>query len=210
MTAHARNRQWFIGIDEAGRGPLAGPVAVGAVLVPVDFDWSSIPGVGDSKKVAPKNREAIFRCAQELKQQGVLDFGVSLNGAALIDRIGISRAVALGIERALKRLNPHDPQKTSVLLDGLLRAPASYAQQQTIIGGDGKELVIGLASILAKVTRDRYMARIALRHPEYAFESHKGYGTKAHCDAIRTYGLSPLHRRTFCTHFTHIQVGPFT
>lgn len=186
-----------IGVDEAGRGPLAGPVAVGVVVVPVGFDWSLIPGVGDSKQISEKNRETIFGCAQALKKERKLDYAVSLVSASVIDRVGISEAVRRGIGRGLKRLKVH-PRVATVKLDGLLKAPEEYLQQETIIKGDSKEKVIGLASILAKVTRDRHMVRVAKQYPAYGFDIHKGYGTKQHLAHIRAHGLTKQHRVYFC------------
>lgn len=188
---------WEIGIDEAGRGPLAGPVAVGVVALPQGFDWGLISGVGDSKKVTPDRREVIYGRARMLQKEGKLDFKVSLVHASTIDRIGITKAVLLGINRGLLKLDL-DSDAVEVKLDGLLRAPLEYKHQETIIKGDSKELSIGLASILAKVTRDRYMVRMAKKYPKYGFEIHKGYGTKKHRDAIKKYGLSMSHRRSFC------------
>lgn len=187
---------WIIGVDEAGRGPLAGPVAVGVAMVPAHFDWELIPGVGDSKKVSAKNREAIFRRAQKLKSSKVLDFHVALVSATIIDRIGIREAVQQGILRCLKVLSP-DPEVVYVKLDGLLKAPAEFTYQETIIKGDAKEKTIGLASILAKVTRDTHMCKMAKKYPLYAFEVHKGYGTALHRAKIRQNGLSEAHRRSF-------------
>ncbi len=192
----------IVGIDEAGRGPLAGPVSVGAVIVPIDFDWDCIPGVGDSKKVSLKNREAIFERARVLQREKVLQTAVALITPKIIDSKGITYAVRSGIERNLKHINP-DPQTTKVLLDGLLKAPDDFIFQETIIKGDAKEKVIGLASILAKVTRDRYMISLAKQLPQYAFEVHKGYGTKLHRQCIETHGLSPSHRVTFCSRYVH-------
>jgi len=192
-----KKKQWIAGVDEAGRGPLAGPVAIGVALVPLDFDWSLIPGVGDSKKVNPKNREAVFRRAQKLKKAGLLDFHVALVSERIIDRINIAQSVRKGIETCFKKLNPH-PTRTHVKLDGLLTAPPAFRMQETIVKGDAKERVIGLASILAKVTRDTYMVRIARKFPEYGFEVHKGYGTRVHRACIRDKGLSSIHRVTFC------------
>lgn len=189
-----------IGVDEAGRGPLAGPVAVGVVVVPYDFDWGLIPKVNDSKQVKEADREVIYRRAKVLRREGILDFSVSLVSAAVIDRIGIARSVERGITRGLARL-ARNPLTVHVKLDGLLHAPVEYRSQETIIKGDAKEKVIGLASILAKVTRDAYMVRIARDHPEYGFEIHKGYGTRAHCAHIESYGLSPVHRRSFTKRF---------
>lgn len=192
--------KYVIGVDEAGRGPLAGPVAVGMVVVPVDFDWGLLPGVGDSKKVSAENREAIFRHTRALARAGMLAYAVSLVGAKTIDRIGITKAVALGITRCFQKLTP-DPLHTKVLLDGLLHAPEEYLYQETIIKGDAKEKVIGLASICAKVVRDTHMVRVARDHPAYSFDIHKGYGTKVHIDAILTHGLAKIHRRSFTKRF---------
>ncbi len=188
--------QWIAGVDEAGRGPLAGPVSVGVAVVPYDFDWSLIPGVGDSKKVTPKNREAIFRQTQHLKNQNILNYAVILVSARVIDTKGISYAVREGIRKGFAKLNL-DPAITEVKLDGLLKAPEIFVHQETIIKGDAKEKSIGLASIMAKVTRDRYMERIAKKYPEYGFEIHKGYGTKKHREFIKKFGLTDIHRSSF-------------
>lgn len=190
----------IVGIDEAGRGPLAGPVAVGAVSVPVDFDWDTIPGVGDSKLVTPKNREAIFRRATHLKSQGYLDFSVSLVSVDTIDTIGITRAISQGITHCLDELCV-SVETTIIRLDGLLHAPLTYIYQETITKGDTREKVIGLASICAKVTRDAYMVRVSDDYPDYHFDVHKGYGTKKHIEAIEIYGLCALHRLSFTKRF---------
>ena len=187
----------IIGIDEAGRGPLAGPVAVGAACVPKGFDWKMIPGVNDSKKLSAKNREAIFMRARELQKEGKLEYSVSMVSAPVIDKIGIAPAVRLGIKRCFNKLDKN-PKTVSVKLDGLLYAPEEYLEQETITKGDQKEKIIGLASIMAKVTRDRYMVKIAKEYPKYSLEIHKGYGTKVHRGAISKYGLSKIHRAYFC------------
>lgn len=192
-----KNITHIIGIDEAGRGPLAGPVAVGIVRIPIDFDWAILPGVADSKQLTANVREAMAERAHVLKEARVLDYCVSMVSARVIDRIGIVRAVFLGLRRGLERLNV-DPQCSVIKLDGLLYAPENFTHQQTIIKGDETEKVIGLASIMAKVTRDDYMVRKAKAYPAYAFERHKGYGTVVHRRAIREYGLCDLHRRGFC------------
>lgn len=190
--------QFLIGIDEVGRGPLAGPVAVGVVKVSADFDWSLIPGVTDSKKLTEAKREEIFVLARELKKEGLLDFSVAMVGAKYIDEKGIVWAIKAAQGRVLARAAvPHDAY---LKLDGGLKAPQQFQHQETIIKGDQKERVIGLASIVAKVTRDRYMRRIAAlpQFAAYTFATHKGYGTKAHRAAIQTYGLTEQHRKTFC------------
>ena len=191
--------KWLIGIDEAGRGPLAGPVAVGVAVVPMDFDWDLLPGVGDSKKLSEKKREVIFEVAEQLKKEGLINFEVCQSPANYIDQEGIVPAVQFGMKDALDKL-ALDPMNCEVRLDGALRAPSNYKNQLTIVGGDGLEPIIGLASILAKVTRDRYMTRIAAE-PEFAsyqFATHKGYGTKLHRELIKEHGLSFIHRRSFC------------
>jgi ribonuclease HII len=190
-------KKYLIGVDEAGRGPLAGPVSVGVVSVPVTFDWQQLPGVTDSKKLSEAKREEIYRLAVQLKKDSVINFRVSLVAASVIDRIGITVAVRLGIKRGFDYVAAA-PKQTIVKLDGLLKAPVEYIDQETITKGDQKEKVIGLASILAKVTRDRYMVRQAVKYPDYELDIHKGYGTKAHRTAISKHGLSKIHRRSYC------------
>lgn len=188
--------KWLIGIDEAGRGPLAGPVSVGVVKVPIAFDWSLIEGVDDSKKITPEKREALFRRAQYLRHHRELDFAVSMVGAPVIDQDGIVYAINTAMHRCIRRLEL-DPDTCQFKLDGSLKAPEHFSQE-TIIKGDSLVPAIGLASILAKVTRDKYMQRIAHRYAQYGFEIHKGYGTKAHRQAIAQCGKSPIHRVSYC------------
>lgn len=194
--------RYEIGVDEAGRGPLAGPVAIGVVVVPVGFNWNRIPGVGDSKKVSEKKRDVIARQARALQQSGIISFHVALVSHAVIDHIGIVRAIEKGVVEGFVALNV-PPKSTRVKLDGLLHAPHGFIYQETIVRGDAKEKVIGLASILAKVTRDAYMVRLAKKYPHYGFDIHKGYGTALHRARIRAHGLSPVHRRTFCRNMAH-------
>lgn len=202
--------KFIIGVDEVGRGPLAGPVGVGVACVPVGFDWSHVPGVTDSKKLTVTQREQIAAMATELRKSGELDFVVTLVSARVIDRVGIVAAINLAMQRALLRLDQHHftstvnhtslMEMTTVKLDGGLRAPKRFVQQETIITGDALVPEIGLASIVAKVHRDRYMTRLATRaaYQPYNFATHKGYGTKAHRAAIATYGLSDQHRVSYC------------
>ena len=197
MKKATRAWKYEVGVDEAGRGPLAGPVAVGVAVVPKNFDWKLLAGVGDSKKVSPKNREAIFRAASTLRRAHTINFSVALVSHQVIDRIGITRAVLKGIDTCFRRLGLH-PDTAMVKLDGHLSAPVEFTMQETIVQGDAKEKVIGLASILAKVTRDQHMLKLSGDHPAYSFDVHKGYGTKAHLEAIKRYGLSPVHRQSFC------------
>jgi ribonuclease HII len=189
--------QWIIGIDEAGRSPLAGPVAVGAVLVPTDFDFSLVAGVKDSKQLTAIGREKWFRNINALAKTG-LRHAVSFSSASSIDKYGITRAVHRALKSAIMSFGV-DPALCDVRLDGLLHAPRACTTQQTIIGGDETEPVISLAAIAAKVTRDRYMLRIARKHRGYGFENHKGYGTKEHYAALASLGLIPLvHRVSHC------------
>ena len=190
--------KYLIGIDEAGRGPLAGPVSVGAVAVSSDFDWNLLEGVRDSKKLSEKAREGIFERARELQQRSLLQFSISTSSAAYIDRYGIVPAIKRALAEALSRFEI-EPTHCRVLLDGSLKAPAEYIYQETIIRGDDTEPVISLASVMAKVTRDRLMKRLSPNYPAYDFHVHKGYGTASHLSAIARCGLSDIHRATFCS-----------
>lgn len=186
--------QFICGIDEAGRGPLAGPVAVGVVYTPVGFNFTeAFPGLADSKKLSAKKREEIF---EALARHSVVRYAVSFESAEQIDTRGIVPSVTRALESALAVLAP-DPKDTRVFLDGGLRAPESFLFQETIIKGDTLVPIISLASVAAKVLRDRHMEEIAKRYSAYGFEKHKGYGTKAHLALIKTHGLSPIHRRSF-------------
>ena len=203
-------KRFSIGIDEAGRGPLAGPVAVGVVLVPASFDWALLSGVGDSKKVTPKRRLAIFAEAKRLQAAGLLEYAVVLKSAIEIDKKGIVPCIKAALVEGLQYIEETElarsavgddfRQRVAVKLDGGLKAPATYIHQETIIKGDAKELVIGLASIMAKVTRDQYMERQAKKaaYKAYGLAVHKGYGTKSHRELIKLHGLSKEHRQSFC------------
>lgn len=189
-------QEWLIGVDEAGRGPLAGPVAVGAVAVPLGFDIRrEFKGVTDSKLLSRQKREIIFIEAERRASRGDLQFVVRFTDHRYIDEFGITRAVATALHSGVRELAP--PSHAFVMLDGLLRAPTRYSQR-TIIGGDLKVPLISLASILAKVTRDRTMEELSRRYPEYGFEDNKGYGTPEHRLALKRHGLCDIHRRTYC------------
>jgi ribonuclease HII len=190
--------RYIIGIDEAGRGPLAGPLSVGAVRLQLDFDEMLVVGAKDSKKMTPLSRERLYRCMYELRATGTLDFAVGFSDAATIDREGIVPAIRSALAYALESLQL-DPAVCDVRLDGGLKAPDHFQNQTTIIRGDQTELAISLASIAAKVERDRLMCEIATQYPGYSLEVHKGYGTAAHLRAIKEKGMSPIHRATFCT-----------
>lgn len=186
----------MFGVDEAGRGPLAGPVAVGVVAVPVNFIVArEFPNLADSKQMVPLAREKLFRLLHRRMRDGDIRFCVRSTGPERIDAWGLSRAVASAVARGVRYLAP-EPEGISIYLDGLLTAPREY-DQQTIIGGDEAVPLIALASIAAKVVRDRVMLRLAKEFPEYGFEKHKGYGTREHYAALKKYGPSAIHRRSF-------------
>jgi ribonuclease HII len=197
----------IIGIDEVGRGPLAGPVTLCACAISAKelprFFKGEFKGIKDSKQLTPVAREVFFKKAKMALQKGVITYAVSHVGAPIIDRIGISKAVARALGRCLIKLEI-EAGKCQVLLDGSLKAPAEFTNQKTIIGGDASVPIISLASVIAKVVRDRKMCRLAKRYPQYGFEIHKGYGTRAHTRAIRSNGLCDLHRRSFCKNFINV------
>ena len=197
--------RYLIGIDEAGRGPLAGPVAVAVFLVREKTQQhllSFFPKgeVRDSKKLAPTVRERIFKLLERAKVSGQVFYAVSFASATFIDLWGITAAVRLATARVLSSLDVKAAQ-CLVLLDGALHAPSRFTRQKTIIKGDEKEPVIALASIVAKVSRDRKMISLSKKYPQYDFHIHKGYGKKKHYKKIRAYGLSPIHRRSFLKGF---------
>lgn len=175
------------GVDEAGRGPLAGPVCCAAVILdparPVD-------GLNDSKKLSKKKREKLF----EEIQQSALTFAIIFVDEATIDRINILQATMQGMREAVQKLTV---RPDVVLVDGNRCPEGLSAPVQAVIGGDAKSASIAAASILAKVSRDRYMCQLALQYPQYGLEQHKGYGTKLHYERIAQYGIQPFHRRSF-------------
>jgi ribonuclease HII len=195
--------KYVIGIDEAGRGALAGPVCVGAVLYPEDFDWQAAFSIitrrglvvlRDSKQLSAQQRELLY---EFIVQNGRLRHAFALVDAKAIDTIGIVNAGHEAAAVALKRLGV-SPTRAEVLLDAGLRAPSVW-EQRSIVRGDETVPAIALASIIAKVTRDRLMEELSPRFAPYGFDEHKGYGTLAHRKAIARRGLTDLHRATFCT-----------
>lgn len=188
--------RFILGVDEAGRGPLAGPVSVGVVAVSEGFDVArEFPGVADSKKLSEKNREKIFAELEARSALGDVRFAVELESAEAIDSEGIAVVIRRAITRGVNALAP-DAALVHVQLDGSLRAPAEYAQE-TIVNGDELVPIISLASIAAKVVRDRLMIDLAKEYPEYGFEKHKGYGTRFHYEMLEKHGLCAIHRRSF-------------
>jgi len=178
------------GVDEAGRGPLAGPVCAAAVILPAHLE---LPGLDDSKKLTDKRRRELFPL---IKEQAIA-YGIGLASHEEIDEINILQATFLAMERALAALNV---KPNHVLIDGN-RAKDFGLPVTTVVKGDSLSANIAAASILAKVTRDKIMEEEAFRYPQYGFEIHKGYGTKAHYEALGTYGPSPIHRMTFLKKF---------
>lgn len=178
------------GIDEAGRGPLAGPVCAAAVILPEGLE---IPGLNDSKKLTDKKRRELFPIIQEQ----ALAYGIGWASQEEIDDINILQATFLAMSRAVEQLNI---RPDLALVDGN-RAPTLDLPVETVVKGDSLSASIAAASVLAKVSRDDVMLRMAEEYPGYGFEVHKGYGTKAHYEALRTFGPSPIHRRTFLKKF---------
>lgn len=209
-TRH-NSRRFVVGIDEVGRGPIAGPVAVGAFIFLVDQKSPAgkaaltrhFKGVKESKQLSESKREEWFAKILEAKRLGIVDYSVTFVSEKIIDSKGISHAIRTALEKSLRAVISDLPEagslpgKCAVLLDGGLKAPADFVDQKTIIKGDAKETVIALASICAKVLRDRRMRLHAKKHPQYGFDVHKGYGTKAHYAAIRSHGMLGLHRKSF-------------
>lgn len=174
------------GVDEAGRGPLAGPVFAAAVILP---EGEIIEGINDSKKLSPKKRDELYDI---IREKAIAVSSASVDEET-IDEINILNATYLAMQKAVAGLNP---KPDFVLVDGN-RAPELDIECDTLVKGDAKSISIAAASIVAKVERDRYIIEMAKKYPEYGFEKHKGYGTKEHCEAILKYGPSPIHRRTF-------------
>jgi ribonuclease HII len=187
----------MLGVDEAGRGPLAGPVAVGAVCVSEGFDvLKEFRGVADSKKLSEKNRDAIFTLLEKRAELGDVRFAVEFESAEKIDQEGIVAAVSSALSRAVRLIAPDASLVTTVQLDGSLYAPDEY-RQETIVNGDELVPLISLASVAAKVSRDNIMIELAKAYPQYGFEQHKGYGTKLHYEMLNKFGPCVIHRQSF-------------
>ncbi len=249
--------EYIVGIDEVGRGPIAGPVAVCAFLcvereIEKIVQEANLP-IRDSKKLTEKQREKWYKYLRQCQKEGKCDFSVNYVTAENIDKFGISKCIQKALDKSLDKVatqasanfsrftpegpyatkNSHQPAtskkqnyenflsrrgragasederrgiseenfyssaKLEIFLDGGLKAPKEYVNQQTVIKGDELHPIISLASIVAKVSRDRVMQNFSKEYPEYGFENHAGYGTKAHYEAIKKHGLTPLHRKTF-------------
>jgi ribonuclease HII len=183
------------GVDEAGRGPLAGPVVAAAVILPEDVD---LPGVDDSKKLSEVRREALY----PLIRERALAVGVGVSSPEVIDGINILQATLAAMRQAVESLSP-SPE--FILVDGITQVPLPISQR-TVKKGDSRSLSIAAASIVAKVTRDRLMVEYDRRYPGYGFASHKGYGSADHLAAIAALGPSPIHRITFRGVREHVKI----
>ena len=196
MLTHER-RLWdsgrflIAGVDEVGRGPLAGPVVAAAVILPHDFD---VLGIDDSKKLSPKKREEL---AEVIKEKA-LAWSIGWVGPERIDEINILEATKEAMTQAVQGLSL---QPDHVLIDGNFTVRALALPQTAIVKGDANSTSIAAASILAKVTRDRYMEEMDAVYPGYAFASNKGYGTKAHYDGLKAQGPTPIHRKSFISDY---------
>ncbi len=182
----ARGYNIICGIDEAGRGPLAGPVYAAAVILPPDC---VIDGLNDSKKLTEKKREKLF---DEIKEKA-LAYGIASADEKEIDEINILNATFLAMKRAVDSLSV---KPDLALVDGNQK-PHTGVEEVTVVKGDAKSMSIAAASVLAKVSRDRFMLETAKKYPQYEFERHKGYGTKLHYEKIAQYGVCEIHRRSF-------------
>ncbi len=175
------------GIDEAGRGPLAGPVHAAAVILPLGIE---IEGLNDSKKLSEKKREQLF----DIICEKAIDYSIGVATEKEVDEINILNATFLAMHRAVEGLKTRPDY---ALIDGNQHPKIPFVTEETVVKGDAKSMSIAAASILAKVSRDRFMLEKAKEYPQYEFEKHKGYGTKLHYEKILEYGPSPIHRITF-------------
>ena len=183
---YAQGCTLLCGVDEAGRGPLAGPVCAAAVILPVGLE---LPGLNDSKKLTEKQREALFMPIKAAAKA----YGIAFATVEEIEDLNILNATFLAMNRAISQLFP---QPELALIDGNRNTGISIPSR-CVVKGDSRCADIAAASVLAKVSRDRYMLEMAEKYPEYGFERHKGYGTKLHYEAIRKYGPCPIHRQSF-------------
>lgn len=189
--AHEQGFNIVCGVDEAGRGPLAGPVCAAAVILP---DGLVIEGLDDSKKLTEKKRDALY----DVICEEAISYGIAFASVEEIEELNILQTTFLAMKRAVESLNV---KADLALVDGNQKPPLDI-QARTLVKGDAKSPSIAAASILAKVTRDRLMVEIAEQYPQYEFPKHKGYGTKLHYEKIMEHGISPVHRRSFLKKIT--------
>ena len=190
---YSQGMEYICGIDEAGRGPLAGPVVVASVILPEN---SMIEGINDSKKVSESKREKLY----DIILQEAISYGIGIIYQDEIDDINILQATKKGLHEAVMKM---EIKPNVILVDALTGIDTLGIPYKSIIKGDAKSYSIGAASIIAKVTRDRIMREWDKVYPEYGFAGHKGYGTAKHIEAIKKYGLTPIHRKTFCKNFVN-------
>ena len=188
---HQKGFNYICGIDEAGRGPLAGPVVIAGVIMPQD---SMIEGINDSKKISEKKRELLY---DKILEEAI-SYSVAIIGQDVIDEINILNATKEGVTQVIKGL---DVRPDLIIIDALNHIDTDGVPYESIIKGDAKAYSIGAASIIAKVTRDRIMRQWDEVYPQYGFIQHKGYGTSKHISAIKEYGLCSIHRRSFTKNF---------
>lgn len=228
-----KNSKYIIGIDEVGRGPIAGPVAVCAFCMS-ELDQEEIVlnakeqlglPIRDSKKLTKIQREKWYKYLNELKKEGKCNFHVSYVSPENIDKFGINKCIQKALDKSLAVVadpdcknflrrcgragasdserrgiseeNYYNPEELYIYLDGGLKAPKEYVNQETVIKGDELHPVISFASIVAKVSRDKIMTKYSKEFSNYGFENHSGYGTRAHYEAIKKHGITPLHRKSF-------------
>ena len=189
-SLYSEGYEYICGIDEAGRGPLCGPVVAAAVILPKD---KYIEGVNDWKKLSPKKREKLY---DDIKKEAI-SVGIGIVDVDIIEEINILNATKLAMIKAIKDLKI---KPDYLLIDGNQLIDIDI-EKQTVVSGDAKSESIAAASIIAKVTRDRMLINFDKLYPEYGFAKHKGYGTKIHIEAIKKYGLTPIHRKSFCKKF---------
>ncbi len=193
-----KNYDYVVGVDEVGRGPIAGPVMVADFSVNrqnYDEVFKRLSGITDSKKLTEKKREHFADIIKELEKDGRINIAISSVSAKRIDQKGISNALRSALNSSVKKVSEKN-DKLYVYLDGSLYADDIY-DQETIIKGDSKNWLISAASVIAKVTRDNYMVQVSKKYPEYSFEQHKGYGTKMHYEKIKEFGVCEIHRKTW-------------
>ena len=199
--------KYMIGIDEVGRGPLAGPVCVAAFAIPIStyeevmdqaLKETDIP-IRDSKQLTKLQRIKWYQYLKTKKKEGIFNYSISYMSSAKIDKIGISKCIEKALNRSLSSLGIN-PVECIVYLDGGLHAKSEYVNQLTVIKGDELYPVISFASIIAKVSRDKRMCNLIKKYPNHGFENNVGYGTKSHYEAIKEHGQTPIHRKSYIHH----------